>query len=257
MTKEFFDALNLERPLGILWKCAECLKSKDDISQVKKDMNTKFSVLDKKLDEINALVSSKLSSIETSSKSYSEVLSKNVKENAMTMKAITKMTDNVSNLKQNIEKQFDQDSEQKYIVEKQLNVCIFNLPNSSAETPEARFTDDINKLKLIFKDKIELKSDDVRTAYRIGKSDNISKPRPVILKLTSPNKRTELLKLKNLSYNNNGSEINIYLAPDRTLKQQVEHKKLVKILKERRSQGEQGIMIKNGKIVSYRPPFPW
>ena len=90
-------------------------------------------------------------------------------------------------------------------------------------------------MKLIFKDTIELKSDDVRTAYRIGKSDNISKPRPVILKLTSPNKRTELLKLKNLSYNNNGSEINIYLAPDRKLKQQVEHKKLVKILKERRS----------------------
>ena len=55
------------------------------------------------------------------------------------MKAITKMTDNVSNLKCNIEEKFDQDSEQKYIVEKQLNVCIFNLPNSSAETPEARF----------------------------------------------------------------------------------------------------------------------
>ena len=197
-------------------------------------MNIKFSVLDKKLDEINALVSSKLSSIETNSKLYSEVLSKNVKVKAMTMKAITKMTDNVSNLKCNIEEKFDQDFEQKYIVDKQLNVCIFNLPNSSAETPEARFTDDINKLKLIFKDKIELKSDDVRTAYRIGKSDNISKLRPVILKLTSPNKRTELLKLKKLSYNNNGSKKNIYLPLDRTLKQ-VEHKKLVKILKERRS----------------------
>ena len=44
MTTEFFDALNLKRSLGILWKCAECLKSKDDISQVKKDMNIKLII---------------------------------------------------------------------------------------------------------------------------------------------------------------------------------------------------------------------
>ena len=77
------------------------------------------------------------------------------------------------------------------------------------------------------------------------------------MKLKTQEKRTELLHLKNLMLKHEGGEIRVYLAPDRTLKQQQEHKKLVAELKERRSRGEEGLVIRNSKIVSFHPILKW
>ena len=88
------------------------------------------------------------------------------------------------------------------------------------------------------------------------KSNTSSPPRPIIIKFTSLEKRSEILSLRNVFYTTkDNSKIPIYICPDRTIKEQEEHKKLVKQLKERREKGEENIKISNGKIVEYTLPF--
>lgn len=45
------------------------------------------------------------------------------------------------------------------------------------------------------------------------------------------------------------------MSPDRTWKQQSEHKKLVKELQIRKSKGEERLVIKGGRIVQLDQPF--
>ena len=60
----------------------------------------------------------------------------------------------------------------------------------------------------------------------------------------------KILKLRNLtSTTENNETVNIYIAPDRTVKQQIEHKKQVAQFKERKNQRdnantENGIVLK-------------
>ena len=49
------------------------------------------------------------------------------------------------------------------------------------------------------------------------------------------------------------SIIPIYISPDRTKKQQEEHRQLVLQLKKRKADGETNIGIRNGRIVSLQP----
>ena len=47
----------------------------------------------------------------------------------------------------------------------------------------------------------------------------------------------------------------MFIAPDRTKFEREKHRKLVVELKERRSRGESGLIIRNGAVVT-RPPCP-
>jgi hypothetical protein len=105
-------------------------------------------------------------------------------------------------------------------------------------------------------DKVKLEKDDVKAMYRIGQKNDSTKPRPIIIKFSSIDTKIEVLKLRNILYNDLESDHRIFITPDRTRKEQAKHKELTKILKERRLKGEQNLVIRNGKIVQLQPFRP-
>merc|ERR1712002_87382 len=126
-----------------------------------------------------------------------------------------------------METKINQEKEAKLRLAKELNVCIFNVTESDEAEPELQYKDDIASVKEIIKGKLLLKKDDISDFYRKGQRKDDLKPRPIIIKLTSMEIRNKLLSLRNLFLIRNNSSVNIFIAPDRTLQQQLEHKKLV------------------------------
>ena len=177
---------------------------------------------------------------------------------------ITAMNKNFEGLRTDLDTKFANDKEtaleNKLINIKKNNLCIFNLPESKEQDKKQAFQDDIKKLKTIFPD---LKKEDVAEIYRIQPKKKTKNPRPIIMKLNSFEKKMEILQLKDVYYKNEDKaedldaqedtgkteDVKIFITPDRTIKQQLTHRKLVEELRERRSKGEEGLIIKNEKIV--------
>ena len=118
---------------------------------------------------------------------------------------------------------------------------------------EDQYKDDVTKFQNILSNKVPIRKDDVKAFFRIGKERNSSKPRPIVIKLSNEDIRLKLLKLRNLQYNDDSQDHNIYINPDRTKKEQEIYRKLLSELKERRSKGEENIAIRNGKIIEVLP----
>ena len=110
------------------------------------------------------------------------------------------------------------------------------------------------RLKEIFKDKVILEKDEIKKLYRKGENITEEKPRPIIIKFSTYDKKQTMLGLRNLEIKTDTNEIlQISIEPDRTIKEQREHAKLVKELKARRKQGEENIFIRNNKIIKTWP----
>ena len=153
-------------------------------------------------------------------------------------------------MKTNIINKLETETEENAKKRKANNICIFNVPESNNENHENRFQEDVKKVKEILNEHVKLKKEDVISLYRIGYAKNSSKPRPIVLKLSNLELKLTILKLRNLKWQDN----NIYINPDRTKKEQEEHRKLLSELHARKAKGEENIMIRNGKIVA-RIPF--
>ena len=146
------------------------------------------------------------------------------------------------------------------------NICFFNVPESKSNDPVTEAKEDSEILQIILKNKVELKRADIKTMFRAGqKQDN--KTRPIIMKLTTNQKKMDIIKLRNLEYeikDTSGTEavISIYVSPDRTKKQQEENRKLVQELKQKREEDKENKYIidhKLQKVVPFRPKsqFYW
>ena len=158
------------------------------------------------------------------------------------------------NSKMNPEYKANTEKEKRISAQKRNNICIFNLPESSEGDPEKAFKDDISRLKDIFKDKIVLDKNEIEKIYRKGQEINPDKPRPIIMKFSTYEKKQEILELRDLEIKTESNEIlRISIEPDRTIKEQKEHKKLVLQLKKRRDEGEENIFIRNEKIIKSWP----
>ena len=101
----------------------------------------------------------------------------------------------------------------------------------------------------MFENKVDIQAKDIVEIRRKG--DKSITPRRIIMKFVKYEKKIEVLKLKDLFI----GEVRINIVHDRTINQQIQHKKLVAELKERRLNGETDIFIKNERIVQYRQPF--
>ena len=191
--------------------------------------------------------------VQTELFSYSDAVKKNFNETNETKKAISSINLHVENLKHNIENQIDSEKELKFINQKKNNVCVFNLPESSETNPEEAYKDDVKRLKQVLENKISLQKEDIKAIFRKGDQSNMTKPRRIIMRLSCYETKLKILKLRNLTSTiENNETVNIYIAPDRTIKQQIAHKKLVAELKERKNQGE-NVNIKNGEILKAWP----
>ena len=259
-----YNFLSKTKYKSILWKCENCLSIsagtenflKNQIDEVKKDVLELKNSFKENFTKLSTDLGSKNVTLKEKIQSYAEVISNNTTETNETKKVISSINTNFSNLKLNLENKIVNESEQKFIKQKELNVCIFNVPEPINNSEEENAKSDVERLKSILSDKIDIKQEDLKAIYRRGKSIQVSKPRPIIIKFANLEKKLEILKLRNLTFKSQDSMIiNIHVTPDRTMKQQQELKKLVIELKKRRADGESDIFIRNDKIVHYTSPF--
>lgn len=224
---------------------------KNDLSSLVSDINLKLSNLHENSKVIPTVGNqiAKISEEFSSQKlKYAEIVAKGTETHSEIKEIKTKVT----GISSSIQNKAEIESEKRNIISRQLNVCVFNVPEPTSNDPETQFKEDIVNIKEILKEKADLRAGDFIALRRIGKVvDN--KRRPIILKLESQEKRTELLSLRNLQISKNGEISKVSIVPDLTYKQQQARKKLWAELKDRNEKGEQNLVIRNNKVVPFNP----
>ena len=171
----------------------------------------------------------------------------------------TKQAETEKMLKETIKIQKEEKEEQVRIENKKNNLIIYGLPENKAIEAEQMLTD-FKALRDLYKDRVEIKENDIVDIKRLGKpKESGFRPLRIVLKdIEQRNiilRNNKYLKLEDDEYELcnckfPSKHIHIYLTDDKTKKQQEADKTLREELKERRNGGEENIIIRNGKIVS-------
>lgn len=234
----------------------------DNIHTLQSSISNKFKQLEENLSKSMEKQKDVLSEkVVDMGQSWSNVVSKNIKKTIENNQVITSINKNLKSVKSNIDSNKDREDESKARKMKENNVCVFNIPEMSGEDDISNYEKDIGKLRKVFKGKVAIKAEDIKTARRVGiKKQDAANPRPFIMVFNNPSKRKEVLALRNLCYKENeGDEEEIgsrvFVHPDRTKKEVEAHKLLVNEMKKRREEGEENLGIRNGKIVKFGNPF--
>ena len=172
---------------------------------------------------------------------------------------VAKLTERVENLESKVVKTVSQNvrtelDERNDIERRKNNVVVFNMPESN--TKDSWYSNDIKQEDTAAIVKIISKSvgvnvskpNKIKDVLRLGQK-NQGKPRPLKVFFTDIDvKRQVLQNSKRLKGSEHHS--NIYINPDLTPKQRENDFNLRKELKVRRTEGQQGIYISKGKIVT-------
>ena len=281
-SKEQYTAYNnlYSLDLGIAWYCGNCRSTAtnsnatilEELSELKTTFNNRLMELEKtilnntknhtdKLNEISSnlnkdeiypqlekTIDKKFKQIENNLENQNDSIKKQMTTYADRTKVVTSKTEKaITTLSHGIETiktKIVDEQEKKLIEEKSKNLCVFNIPETDDNNSEA---EDRKKLKSIIDPKSEIQKGKIQSISRKGNKSG-DKTRPIIIRFNCPKTRLEVLKLRNLVYEENGKSTNIYIHPDRTRRQQQENKLLVAELRNQRSKGE-NVYIRNGKIV--------
>ena len=162
-------------------------------------------------------------------------------------------------LRDNIKLQKEEKEEQERIDNKKNNLIVYGLPENKAIEAEQMLTD-FKTVRDLYRDRVEIKENDIIDIKRLGKTTE-NRFRPLRIVFKDNELRNDVLK-NNKYLKLEGDEhelcnckfpskhIHIYLTDDKTKKQQEADKSLREELKKRRNDGEENIIIRNGKIVS-------
>ena len=120
------------------------------------------------------------------------------------------------------------------------NIIVYNFPEASDHQSDkdsfVNFSTSVFNCNVAFGEKV------------------VNKHRPLFLGLERYDETGLILSRTHL-LRHNDQYSDVFIAPDRTKFEREKHKKLVTELKERRSRGESGLIIRNGAVVA-RPPRP-
>lgn len=278
LDQQTFDFLCSTLFESVFWKCEECPAFSNDNTKLVKLIDNQVNQLEsmkKELTTTKKMVSENftklLSEVEQNQKSvndqislsqtYAQVLKTNTTEQEETKKVITSISQDFKHLQTNLETKLDMEKEALQREKKKFNVVFFNVPESNSENIEKQDEDDIKMLKEILAGKISLKQDDLSAIFRIpraAKNGNII--RPIIMKVTNLEKKSELLRLRDLKFSRGGTSGQVFISPDRTKKQQNDHKQKVfemKAMNEKEMKNGTGkrFTIRRGEIVPVVQPF--
>jgi len=145
-------------------------------------------------------------------------------------------------------------AEELEIEKRKTNVIIHGLAESQDDSSDQRISDDLAVLSAMFHE-AGVENAKVENVVRLGRrpSDPTQNPRPMKVVLDSVDSKITLLKkAKNLRENQEGGWCRIVIHQDLTPKQREARKPLVAELKQRKAQGEQDLVIFNGKVVKKR-----
>ena len=142
----------------------------------------------------------------------------------------------------------------KNLKKKKMNLTFFNFKEEHHENNEDLMLDDFNKIQSAYEGRVVIVEKDISHITRIGKKQH-DKVRPILVTFKSEEVKMQMLrKSKDLKLVSDEGEITkVYAAPDKTQKQR-EHEKLLRDeIKERVGKGEKNLVIRNEKIVPFRP----
>ena len=164
------------------------------------------------------------------------------------------ISDELKTVKTNIVNNINTENENLARERKALNVCMFNIPESKNDNKDIQFVDDLNKIKTLLVDKVNLKKEDLKAFRRVQTKANVQ-CRPLILKLTNKEIREKILNLRNLEYKEDNVITKIYVNPDRTKAEIEAYKKLrQELLEHRRNANEDEVFaIRGNKVVNLQP----
>ena len=224
-------------------------QDKDELKREIREQKKSYAQVTKKSLDNETKRVNQMSSISKNLK----IVSSSIATSIETSNAITNINKSLKSVKAKIDKKAEHESEKLSHELRALNICVFNIPESDADSLEEQYKEDVKKFKEVISSHVTLEKEDVKAFFRIGRERQPTKARPILLKLSNEDARLKLLKLRNLKFNDDTGEYDIYINPDRTKKEQDEHRKLLAELRERRSNGEENIIIKNGKIIQVLP----
>ena len=130
------------------------------------------------------------------------------------------------------------------------NLILYNIKESRKEQGKERAKEDKNRCDQIFREGLGIIEYGMVTVVRLGKIQNIEeRARPVLIKFENMNQKWAILKkAKNLRHSENIEFKQCIVAPDLTVREQEFDKKLRQELKEKRDKGENGWIIRKGKL---------
>ena len=260
--------LNGENPINVRFVCDFCVETEEktfgkqlesnntqlnpeSIKEVIQDeLKAIATNFDAKIDHLKSAFISKIDTYQTSTTTYADALTKNLSRQSETKEVMAQLTQNVESLNNNVQIEKVKQSEAHLKELKKSNVILFKMPEAAQNTPlEAYKTDFKNVLKVIDPNN-QFANEDIKDLYRIPCKQS---PRPIVVKFSSPELKQQVLKMQNLTLKQDDTSHRIHAAPDRTKKEQEDHKALVSELRRRRDNGEDSLSIRGGKIVENRP----
>ena len=246
---------------SILYKCATCQQTPNDldIKNTVKEQGESVKKVQERISNLEDVFASrfdKLENILTNNvqtenkvfhKTFKDALATNLEKQFANNKTITAINNNLCSFKKNnqiistisedlssvkkrIETKFTNEIETKSKKKRINNVCIFNVPEPNSEDEEINYKQDIQNLRKIFENKVQLQMEDLTDVVRLPPNKTKAKstnPRPIIMKFKTIEKRNEILQSRNLILVENDITHNIYVQPERTKREQEEHKLLV------------------------------
>ena len=137
------------------------------------------------------------------------------------------------------------------IESKKSNLIYFNIPESDSDNISDRMKHDFKLVSETYKN-VKIDHTDITTLYRVGKKSE--RARPLVVKYKNIDRKNEILSSSSkLSVKYRTTSYEVFVSIDRTPIQREVHKKLVDELKNRKSNGESDLVIRNGKIIKKFP----
>ena len=171
-------------------------------------------------------------------------------ENEDTRKKVEKV---IADQKKEKDRQ-DKLAEERLRAKKENNLMFFNLPEGDFEDTMDRMINDFQNIQKVYEGKqITMREQDLLQINRVGEK-KANHVRPVVVTFASQEKRMQILtNNKDLKLVTEDNEIiTIYVNTDKTPKQRTAEKELRKEKKRREDAGEENLVIRNGKIQTFR-----
>ena len=129
------------------------------------------------------------------------------------------------------------------------NLVIYNIPESESQNPQDRKTDDLVKCCDIFEASLKVTEYEIENTVRLGKKES-NRKRPLLVKMMRESDKINILKnAKNLKDETEPWKKRLGITRDMTKMEREREGELRRELKQKKDQGEQGWMIRNGKLV--------
>lgn len=257
MNEFTFQSIVQLAPFGARWHCSTCLEnhmqseppqiSAESIKGViKNEITTIINNFDAKIDILKSTFLSKVESIQQSNTSYANVVTQNLSKQSEAEEVMVKLTKNVESLTNNVVSERTEKSEAHFKKVKKDNIVVFKMPEADESSPIDAYKTDFSNILKVIDPNNQFDKEDIVDLYRIPCNQT---PRPICIKFKSNELKYQVLKMQDLKIVVNGTEHRIFTAPDRTKKEQEQHRKLVSERNERRKKGESNLIIRGGKIV--------